>query len=247
MSYGKVFGQEMIMLKGERLNCAVAMTYCDCYTLSHDCLYHALECGGTSFSKIQAQIRKEAIRLSMRHAIREIAQAVRVSSGYDKSHKLLTPEQVALNRRKMIAKGQSKSKKSARHGSNKPDESQYHTELKIESAEKRLSFWKPEVSGDDNLENMQKARAVAKAPATHHSTTDVENTGAPPVGSEGALESILRTLNVLVQKVGRLLESSHDDQQKKNHDLTYHIARVSSTSSTQPKKHQGLFQHHHYM
>jgi hypothetical protein len=100
MSHNKAFGLEMIMHAGVRQHQAVALTYLDCITLSNADLYEVMELGGWAFVTIKRLIRQEAIRLSMRQAMREICQASRLLHGFAMDQRLMSMEEVRQTRKK---------------------------------------------------------------------------------------------------------------------------------------------------
>jgi hypothetical protein len=108
MSHNKAFGLEMIMHAGVRQHQAVALTYLDCITLSNDDLYEVMELGGWAFVTIKRLIRQEAIRLSMRQAMREICQASRLLHGFAIDQRLLSDEEVRQTRMKYHDKAEQK-------------------------------------------------------------------------------------------------------------------------------------------
>jgi len=237
MSHGKAFGHEMIMQNGVRQHCAVAMTYCDCFTLTHKNLYHVLECGGAALRTLRHQVRKEAIRLSLRQAIKEIAAASRVNKGHDAHHKVYTEEQVKLRIVKLKSQARQKSLLSgSKHLQHMPLTAAEHRTNKAGDC---LSFWLNNKIEDKDGTNRNDSINI---------TPIVEGSGATDI-----LHDILGTLNLLVKKVNRLEHAVEGGSKEgQAHDLSHHIRHVTTSHQNQKdqralKKGNKLPDNHHYM
>jgi potassium voltage-gated channel Eag-related subfamily H protein 7 len=87
---GFLFGEEILLTRGVRYDTACSLSYVNLLSLSRTDLEEILHMGGEAFKSTKKCLRRTAVKLAMRRAMKEIAVSNRIIKGFKRSQAIMS-------------------------------------------------------------------------------------------------------------------------------------------------------------
>jgi CRP-like cAMP-binding protein len=87
---GFLFGEEILLSRGVRYDTACSLSYVNLLSLSRTNLEEILHMGGEAFKSTKKSLRRTAVKLAMRRAMKEIAVSNRIIKGFKRSQAIMS-------------------------------------------------------------------------------------------------------------------------------------------------------------